>query len=115
MAARRRNSARRRHPRTHGPLRHRHRSGGLAVWQDALAAVQPVQHAAIVRRSVALGHLAILQDAHALVQEARQTGALPRPYCEALLGSILELARAHQATLSQIDGRRLGSSRVDQP
>ena len=52
---------------------------GLAAWQDALAAVQPVQNASIVRRSVALGHLAILRNAHALVAEARQSGALPRP------------------------------------
>lgn len=86
----------------------------LAAWQDALAAVQPVQDAAIVRRSVALGHLAILRDVHVLVGEARQTGALPGPYSDALLGSIRELARAHQATLGQIDGRQLGASRVDQ-
>jgi len=87
---------------------------GLAAWQDALAAVQPVQNAAIVRRSVALGHLAILRNAHALVGEARQSGALPRPYSDALLSNIRELARAHQTTLGQIDGRRLGSTRVDQ-
>jgi len=87
---------------------------GLAAWQDALAAVQPVQNALIVRRSVALGHLAILRNAHALVGEARQSGALPKPYSDALLGNIRELARAHQSTLSQIDGRRLGSTRVDQ-
>jgi RNA polymerase sigma factor (sigma-70 family) len=87
---------------------------GLAAWQDALAAVQPAQDASIVRRSVALGHLAILRNAHALVAEARQSGALPQPYSDALLGNIRELARAHQTTLSQIDGRRLGSTRVDQ-
>jgi len=87
---------------------------GLAAWQDALAAVQPVQNASIVRRSVALGHLVILRNAHALVAEARQSGALPQPYSDALLGNIRELARAHQTTLSQIDGRRLGSTRVDQ-
>jgi DNA-directed RNA polymerase specialized sigma24 family protein len=87
---------------------------GLAAWQDALAAVQPVQNASIVRRSVALGHLAILRNAHALVGEARQSGILPRPYSDALLANIRELARAHQTTLGQIDGRRLGSSRVDQ-
>jgi len=87
---------------------------GLAAWQDALAAVQPVQDASIVRRSVALGHVAILRNAHALVGEARQSGALPQPYSDALLGNIRELARAHQVTLSQIDGRRLGSTRVDQ-
>jgi DNA-directed RNA polymerase specialized sigma24 family protein len=51
---------------------------------------------------------------HALVGEARQSGALPPPYSDALLGNIRELARAHQTTLSQIDGRRLGSTRVDQ-
>jgi DNA-directed RNA polymerase specialized sigma24 family protein len=87
---------------------------GLAAWQDALAAVQPVQGAAIVRRSVALGHLAILRDTHALVGEARETGALPQPYADALLGNLRDLARAHQTALSQIDGRQLGSSRVDQ-
>lgn len=87
---------------------------GLAAWRDALAAVQPVQDAAIVRRSVALGHLAILRDAHALVGEARQSGALPQQYGDALLGSIRDLARAHQTTLGQIDGRQLGASRVDQ-
>jgi DNA-directed RNA polymerase specialized sigma24 family protein len=87
---------------------------GLAAWQDALAAVQPVQNAPIVRRSVALGHLAILRNAHALVREARQSGALPQPYSDALLSSIRELARVHQTTLSQIDGRRLGSTRIDQ-
>jgi len=52
---------------------------GLAAWQDALAAVQHAQNAPIVRRSVALGHLGILRNAHALVAEARQSGALPRP------------------------------------
>ena len=87
---------------------------GLAAWQDALAAVQPVQNAPIVRRSVALGHLAILRDTHALVAEAAKAGALPGPYADALLGNIRDLARAHQTTLSQIDGRRLGATRVDQ-
>ena len=67
-----------------------------------------------MRRSVALGHLAILRNAHALVGEATQSGALPRPYSDALLSNIRELARSHQTTLSQIDGRRLGSTRVDQ-
>ena len=65
---------------------------GLAAWQDALAAVQPVQNAPIVRRSVALGHVAILRNAHALVGEAWQSGAQPRPYSEALLGNLRELA-----------------------
>ena len=87
---------------------------GLAAWQDALAAVQPVHNAPIVRRSVALGHLAILRDTHALVDEAAKAGALPGPYADALLGNIRDLARAHQTTLSQIDGRRLGATRVDQ-
>jgi len=41
-------------------------------------------------------------------------GPLPQPYSEALLSNIRELARAHQTTLSQIDGRRLGSTRIDQ-
>ena len=87
---------------------------GLAAWQDALAAVQPVQNAPIVRRSVALGHLAILRNAHALVDEVAKAGALPGPYADALLGNIRDLARAHQTTLSQIDGWRLGATRVDQ-
>src|SRR5450759_5454337 len=39
---------------------------GLAAWQDALAAVQPVQSAPIVRRSVVLGHLATLRNESAL-------------------------------------------------
>ena len=87
---------------------------GLAAWQDALAAVQPVQNAPIVRRSVALGHLTILRTTHALVNDAKKDGALPGPYADALLGNIRDLARAHQTTLSQIDGRRLGATRVDQ-
>lgn len=87
---------------------------GLAAWQDALAAVQPVHEAPIVRRSVALGHLTILRNSHALVNEARSAGALPGPYADALLGNIRDLARAHETTLSQIDGRRLGATRVDQ-
>ena len=87
---------------------------GLAAWQDALAAVQPVQNAPIVRRSVALGHLAILRDTHALVDTAAKAGALPGPYADELLGNIRELARAHQTTLSQIDSRGLGATRVDQ-
>src|SRR5665647_3306499 len=87
---------------------------GLTAWQDALAAVQPVQSAPIVRRSVALGHLAILRNAHALVWQAGQSGALPRPFSDALLGDIHQLARAHQTALSQIDSRGLGSTRVDQ-
>ena len=87
---------------------------GLAAWQDALAAVQPVQNASILRRSVALGHVAILRNTHALLDEAAKAGALPGPYADALLGNIRDLARAHQTTLSQIDGRHLGATRVDQ-
>jgi DNA-directed RNA polymerase specialized sigma24 family protein len=87
---------------------------GLAAWQDALAAVQPVQSAPIVRRSVALGHLAILRNAHALVWKAKQSGALPAPYSDVLLGEIHQLARAHQIALSQIDSRGLGSTQLDQ-
>lgn len=87
---------------------------GLAAWQDALATVQPVHDAPIVRRSVALGHLAILRTTHALVNEAMTTGALPGPYADALLGHVGDLARAHQKTLGGIDGRSLGASRVDQ-
>ena len=98
----------------HAPTSRSAASVGLAVWQDALAAVQPVHSAPIVRRSVALGHLAILRDTHALVDEAKKAGALPGPYADALLGNIRDLARAHQTTLSRIDGRRLGTTRVDQ-
>ena len=98
----------------HAPTSRSAAGVGLAAWQDALAAVQPVHNAPIVRRSVALGHLAILRDTHALVDEAAKAGALPGPYADALLGNIRELARAHQTTLSQIDGRRLGATRVDQ-
>ena len=75
---------------------------GLAAWQDALAAVQPLQNAPIARRSVALGHLAILRNSHALVDEARSAGALPGPYADALLGNIRDLARAHQTTLGPV-------------
>ena len=98
----------------HAPTSRSAAGVGLAAWQDALAAVQPVHNAPIVRRSVALGHLAILRDTHALVDEAAKAGALPGPYADALLGNIRDLARAHQTTLSQIDGRRLGATRVDQ-
>jgi DNA-directed RNA polymerase specialized sigma24 family protein len=98
----------------HAPTSRSAASVGLAAWQDALAAVQPVHAAPIVRRSVALGHLAILRNSHALVDEARSAGALPAPYADALLSNIRELARAHQTTLGQIDGRRLGATRVDQ-
>ena len=98
----------------HAPTSRSAAGVGLAAWQDALAAVQPVQNAPIVRRSVALGHLAILRDTHAVVDEAANAGALPGPYADALLGNIRDLARAHQTTLSQIDGRRLGATRVDQ-
>jgi RNA polymerase sigma factor (sigma-70 family) len=87
---------------------------GLAAWQGALAAVQPIQSAPIVRRSVALGHLAILRHAHALVWQAGQTEALPRPYSDALLGDLHQLAQAHQTALRQIDGRGLGATRADQ-
>ena len=98
----------------HAPTSRSAAGVGLAAWQDALAAVQPVQNAPIVRRSVALGHLAILRDTHALVDTAAKAGALPGPYADELLGNIRELARAHQTTLSQIDSRGLGATRVDQ-
>ena len=98
----------------HAPTSRSAAGVGLAAWQDALAVVQPVQNASIVRRSVALGHLAILRSSHALVADARNAGALPGPYADALLGSIRDLAHAHQTTLSQIDGRGLGATRVDQ-
>ena len=76
--------------------------------------MQPLQNAPIVRRSVALGHLAILRNAHTLVLDAGQAGALPRPFSDALLGDIHQLAHAHQTALSQITGRGLGATRVDQ-
>lgn len=98
----------------HAPTSRSAAGVGLAAWQDALAAVQPVQNAPIVRRSVALGHLAILRDTHALVDTAAKAGALPGPYADELLGNIRELVRAHQTTLSQIDSRGLGATRVDQ-
>ena len=98
----------------HAPASRSAASVGLAAWQAALAAVQPVHKAPIVRRRVAIGHLAILRDTHALVDEAAKAGALPGPYADALVGNIRELARAHQTMLSQIDGRRLGATRVDQ-
>ena len=98
----------------HAPAARSATGVGLAAWQEALAAVQPVHEAPIVRRSVALGHLAILRATHASVDEAKAAGALPAPYADALLGNIRDLARAHQTTLSQIDGRLLGATRVDQ-
>lgn len=98
----------------HAPAGRSTLSVGLAAWQDALATVQPVHDAPIVRRSVALGHLAILRTTHALVNEAKTTGALPGPYADALIGHVGALARAHQKTLGGIDGRSLGASRVDQ-
>ena len=98
----------------HAPTSRSAAGVGLAAWRDALAGVQPVQNAPIVRRSLALGHLSILRDTHALVDTAAKAGALPGPYADELLGSIRELARAHQTTLSQIDGRRLGATRIDQ-
>ena len=87
---------------------------GLAAWQEALAAVQPLHETAIVRRSVALGHLMLLREAQAMVSEARDRGMLPEAYSDAALDNLRGLAGAHHATLRQIDGRQLGSSRVDQ-
>ena len=98
----------------HAPADRSTTSVGLAAWQDALAAVQPVHDAPIVRRSVALGHLAILRSTHALVGKATQSEALPQLYSESLLSSIRALARSHQTTLSRIDSRHLGHTRVDQ-
>ncbi|MBK8463502.1 MAG: sigma-70 family RNA polymerase sigma factor [Nigerium sp.] len=87
---------------------------GLAAWQDALAAVQPVREAAIVQRSLALGHLTILRATHVLVQDAGRSGALDRTYADTLTGAIRDLARLHQSTLSQLASLDLGTSRVDQ-
>lgn len=87
---------------------------GLAAWQEALAAVQPLHETAIVRRSVALGHLMLLREAQAMVSEARDRGMLPESYADAVLDNLRGLAGAHHATLRQIDGRQLGISRVDQ-
>ena len=98
----------------HGPAAPSRTSAALAAWQEALAAVQPVHEAPIVRRSVALGHLMLLREAKAMVTHAQDGGMLPQPYADAVLDKIGELARSHLATLAQIDGRRLGSSRVDQ-
>lgn len=98
----------------HGTAARSTMSVGLAAWRGALAAVQPVHDAAIVRRSVALGHLLLLREAKAMVIHAQDAGMLPQPYADAVLANIGELARSHLATLAQIDGRRLGSSRVDQ-
>lgn len=98
----------------HAPTARTSLGVGLAAWQHALAAVQPVPDIAIVQRSVALGHLGILRTTHTLVSDARQAGALPTPYADALLRQVRDLARVHQATLSRIDERQLGSTRVDQ-
>lgn len=98
----------------HGPAARSTTSAGLAAWQEALAAVQPVHEAPIVRRSVALGHLMLLREAKAMVTHAQDEGMLLQPYANAVLDNIGELARSHLATLAQIDGRRLGSSRADQ-
>lgn len=98
----------------HGPAARSTMSAGLAAWQEALAAVQPVHETAIVRRSVALGHLLLLREAKAMVTHAQDEEMLPQPYAHAVLTNIGELARSHLATLTRIDGRRLGSSRVDQ-
>lgn len=54
----------------HAPVARSATAAGLAGWQDALAAVQPAPQAAIVRRSVALGHLSILCNATTAVGEA---------------------------------------------
>jgi DNA-directed RNA polymerase specialized sigma24 family protein len=98
----------------HAPAARSTMSAGLAAWQEALAAVQPVHDAPIVRRSVALGHLMLLREAKAMITHAQDAGMLPQPYADAVLANIGELARSHLATLARIDGRRLGSSRVDQ-
>lgn len=87
---------------------------GLAAWQEALAAVQPVHETAIVRRSVALGHLMLLREAQATMNEARDRRMLPEAYAGAVLDNLRGLAGAHHATLRKIDGRQLGVSRVDQ-
>lgn len=87
---------------------------GLAAWQDALAAVQPVREAAIVQRSLALGHLTILRATHVLVQDAGRSGALEQTYANTLLTAVRDLARLHQSTLSQLASLDLGTSRVDQ-
>lgn len=53
----------------HGPAARSTIGVGLAAWQEALAAVQPVHEAAIVRRSVALGHLMLLRESKAMVRQ----------------------------------------------
>ncbi len=98
----------------HGPAARSAIGVGLAAWQEALAAVQPVHETAIVRRSVALGHLMLLREAQATMNEARDRRMLPEAYAGAVLDNLRGLAGAHHATLRKIDGRQLGASRVDQ-
>jgi hypothetical protein len=92
----------------HSPMDRTAIGVGLAAWRDALAAVQLVDNAAILQRGVALGHLAILRNTHALVEEAQRSGSLPGSYSDALLANVRGLARAHQRTLSR-------STAVDSP
>lgn len=87
---------------------------GLGAWQDALAAVQPVRETAIVQRSLALGHLTILRATHGLIRDAANSGSVDRPYADALIDAVRDMARLHQATLSRLASRDLGSSRIDQ-
>lgn len=98
----------------HAPAPRSATGAALAAWHEALADVQPVHTMPIVQRSVALGHLTILEATHDLVRDAQRADALPAAYADPLLAAIGDLARAHQATLASADGLPLGSSRADQ-
>jgi len=63
----------------HEPAARSTTSAGLAGWQEALAAVQPVHEAPIVRRSVTLGHMMLLREAKALFTHAQDEGMLRSP------------------------------------
>lgn len=98
----------------HAPAPRSATGAALAAWHEALAVVQPVHNMSIVQRSVALGHLTILEATHDLVQDAQRAAALPSAYAAPLLATIRDVARAHQAALASVDGLPLGSSRADQ-
>lgn len=74
----------------------------LAGWTQALADVQRNPQPAM-RRSVALGHLAILEGAHAVLQDAIGRGTVWPGYGQELTASIRSLGRAHRATITAID------------
>lgn len=96
----------------HAPRGRSATGAALAGWTDALAAVQPIAHTATVRRSVALGHVAVLRSLHALAGDAHQAGMLPPPYSDALQAAVRALAEGHQDTYRHTDTGP--ASRVDQ-